>query len=96
MVLLRHQGRSWICLYSTALRTRLTLHIQYVTGGFSPHIRFGGFLLLIPPRLNATILQGLFTTTNYYNAVLHSTLQASDWFLDWSAIDKAVSETTNR
>jgi hypothetical protein len=44
----------------------------YVTGGFSPHIRFGGFLLLIPPMgLNTTILRGLFTITNYYNAVLH-------------------------
>jgi hypothetical protein len=44
---------------------------MYVTGGFSPHIRFGGFLLIIPPRLKTTILRGLFTITNYYNAVLH-------------------------
>jgi hypothetical protein len=44
----------------------------YVTGGFSPHIRFGGFLRIIPPRLNTTILRGLCAITNYYNAVLHT------------------------
>jgi hypothetical protein len=44
----------------------------YVTGGFTPHIRFGGFLLIIRPRLNTTILWGLSTITSYYNVVLHN------------------------
>ncbi len=44
----------------------------YMTRGFSPHIRLGGFLPVISPRLNTTILQGLSTITNYYNAVLHN------------------------
>jgi hypothetical protein len=59
-------------VYSTALRTRLTHTYVPVTRGFSPHTRFGGFLPIIPPRLNMTKLRGLSTITNYYNAVLHS------------------------
>jgi hypothetical protein len=43
----------------------------YITGGFSPYICFGGFLPIIPPRLNTTILRELSTITNNYNAVLH-------------------------
>jgi hypothetical protein len=37
----------------------------YVTRGFSPHVHFGGFLPIIRPRLNTTILRGLSTITNY-------------------------------
>ena len=43
----------------------------YITGGFSLHIRFGGFLPIIRPRLKTTILRGLSTIANYYNGVLH-------------------------
>ncbi len=42
----------------------------YITGGFSSHIRFGGFLPIIPPRLNATILRGLSTITNYVHIIV--------------------------
>jgi hypothetical protein len=43
-----------------------------IPGGFSPHIRFGGFSPIIPPRLNTTILRELSTITNYYNAVIRN------------------------
>jgi hypothetical protein len=45
----------------------------YVTGGFSQHIRFGRFFTNNSPRLNTTILRGLFTIMNYNNAALHKT-----------------------
>ncbi len=44
----------------------------YVTGGSSPHIRFGGFTYnLSQIKYTTTIFRGLSTITNYYNAVLH-------------------------
>jgi hypothetical protein len=42
----------------------------YITGGFSPHIRSGGFLPIIPPRLNTTILRGLSTITNCVHIIM--------------------------
>jgi hypothetical protein len=46
----------------------------YAARRFSPHTSVSGFLLTIPPRLNTTILRGLFTIMNYYYAVLHTLL----------------------
>ncbi len=46
--------QSWISLFYSSLNSTDI----YVTGGFFPHIRFGGFLLTITPRLNTTILRG--------------------------------------
>jgi hypothetical protein len=59
-----------MCLFHSSLQWTDT----NIPGGFSPHIRFGGFLPIIPPGLNTTILRELSTITNYYNAVVHNIL----------------------
>jgi hypothetical protein len=40
-----------------------------ITGGFSPHFLFRGFLLPTRSQIKHNILRGLFTITNYYIAV---------------------------